>query len=141
MATDRRTKWKKMKILIVDDDPIVLDSCRLVLEAEGFDVFAVPSAKKALEAMKNDHFDLLLIDVKMPGYDGMYLMGKVRERWPKTPMVVMSGYPTSETIADGMKMGAAKFIAKPFTPDELLETARQVIQKEESREAEKGPRD
>jgi DNA-binding NtrC family response regulator len=130
-----------MKILIVDDDPIVLDSCRLILEAEGFDVFVVPSAKKALDAMKNDHFDLLLIDVKMPGHDGMYLMKEVKERWPEIPVIVMSGYPTPETITDGIAMGAAKFIAKPFTPDELLEIVRQVIQKEESREAEKGPRD
>ena len=130
-----------MKILIVDDDPIVLDSCRIVLEAEGFDIASVPSADKALETMENDDFDLLLVDVKMPEHDGMYLMREIKNKWSQIPTIVMSGYPTSETIADGMKMGAAKFIAKPFTPDELLETARQVIQKEESREAEKGPRD
>lgn len=123
-----------MKILIVDDDPIVLDSCRLVLEAEGFDAFSVPSANKAIKAMKNDHFDLLLIDVKMPECDGLYLMRKVKERWPGMPVVVMSGYPTPETISNGEKMGAARFIAKPFTPEELLETVYQVIQREESHE-------
>jgi DNA-binding NtrC family response regulator len=129
-----------MKILIVDDDPIVLDSCRLVLEAEGFDAFSVPSANKAIKAMKNDHFDLLLIDVKMPERDGLYLMRKVKERWPGIPMVVMSGYPTPETITDGMKSGAAKFIAKPFTPEELLKIVRQVVGKEQARETEKSSR-
>lgn len=118
-----------MKILVVDDDPIVLDSCKLVLKAEHFDVCSVPSADKALETMENDDFDLLLIDVKMPEHDGMYLMQEIKKRWRQIPIVVMSGYPTPETIADGVKMGADRFIAKPFTPDELLEIVHQVVQK------------
>ncbi|MFX1553125.1 MAG: response regulator [Promethearchaeota archaeon] len=129
-----------MKILVVDDDPIVLDSCRLVLGAEGFDIASVPSADKALETMENDDFDLLLVDVKMPEHDGIYLMQEIEKKWPQIPIVVMSGYPTPETIANGMKMGAAKFIPKPFTPDELLETVRQVIGKEEGLETEKSSR-
>lgn len=129
-----------MKILVVDDDPIVLDSCKLVLEAEGFDIASVPSADKALETMENDDFDLLLVDVKMPEHDGMYLMQEIEKKWPQIPIVVMSGYPTPETIANGMKMGAAKFIPKPFTPDELLETVRQVIGKEDGLETEKSSR-
>lgn len=129
-----------MKILVVDDDPIVLDSCKLVLEAEGFDIASVPSADKALETMENDDFDLLLVDVKMPEHDGIYLMQEIEKKWPQIPIVVMSGYPTPETIANGMKMGAAKFIPKPFTPDELLETVRQVIGKEEGLETEKSSR-
>ena len=129
-----------MRILVVDDDPIVLDSCRRILEAEGFDVQAVSSADNALETVKNNGFDLLLIDVKMPGHDGMYLMREVKERWPEIPVIVMSGYPTPETITDGITMGAAKFIAKPFTPDELLEMVHEIIQKEESLETKKSSR-
>jgi DNA-binding response OmpR family regulator len=67
----------------------------------------------------------------MPKHDGIYLMQKVKEKWSNVPIIVMSGYPTPDTITDGVKMGADAFIAKPFTPDELLETIRQVIQKEE----------
>jgi DNA-binding response OmpR family regulator len=118
-----------VKTLIVDDDPIVLDSCKRVFEAEGFEVCLVPSADKALEVMKNNIFDILLIDVKMPERDGMYLMREVKEQWPEVPIVVMSGYPTPETIADGFQLGAEKFIAKPFTPDELLAIVRQVLHK------------
>lgn len=117
-----------MKILVVDDDPIVLDSCTRVLKVEGFDVCSVPSTESALEAMKSDGFDLLLVDVKIPVHDGMYLIQEVKERWPKIPIVVMSGYPTSETISNGVKMGATNFIAKPFTPDELIAIVRQVVQ-------------
>jgi len=120
-----------MKILVIDDEPVVLNSCRKVLEEDGFDVYLVPSADEALKAMKKEGFDLLLVDVKMPKHDGIYLMQKVKEKWPDVPIIVMSGYPTPDTITDGAKMGADAFIAKPFTPDELLETIRQVIQKEE----------
>jgi len=121
-----------MKILVVDDEPVVLNSCRKVLEEDGFDVYLVPSADEALKAMKKEGFDFLLVDVKMPKHDGIYLMQKVKEKWPDVPIIVMSGYPTTDTITDGAKMGAAAFIAKPFTPDELLETIRQVIQKEDN---------
>ena len=120
-----------MKILVVDDEDIVLDSCQAVFELEGFEAILVPSADKALEAMKNTYFTLLLIDVKMPEQDGMYLMRKVKEQWPDIPVIVMSGYYTTETIKEAAKTGAAAFIAKPFEPDELVETIRQVIKKEE----------
>jgi len=120
-----------MKILVTDDEPVVLNSCRKVLEEDGFDVYLVPSVDEALKAMKKEGFDLLLVDVKMPKHDGIYLIQKAKEQWPNVPIIVMSGYPTPNTITDGAKMGADAFIAKPFTPDELLETIRQVIQKEE----------
>ena len=120
-----------MKILVVDDEDIVLESCQAVFELEGFEVMLVPSADKAIEAMKNDNFALLLIDVKMPKHDGMYLMEKIKEQWPNIPIIVMSGYYTTETIKEAFKMGAANFIAKPFEPDELVKTVRQIIEKEE----------
>ena len=120
-----------MKILVVDDEDIVLESCQAVFELEGFEVMLVPSADKAIEAMKNDNFALLLIDVKMPKHDGMYLMEKIKKQWPNIPIVVMSGYCTTETIREAFKMGAANFIAKPFEPDELIKTVRKTMKKEE----------
>jgi len=129
-----------MRILVVDDEDIVLESCQAVFELEGFEAVLVPSADKALEAMKNDNFDLLLIDVKMPKKDGMYLMRKIKEQWPDTPIIVMSGYYTTETIQEAIRMGAATFIAKPFEPDELVKIVRQVIEKEERHGKKESPR-
>ena len=129
-----------MKILVVDDEDIVLESCQAVLELDGFEAQFAPSADKALEAMKNNRFDLLLIDVKMPKKDGMYLMGKIKEQWPDMPIIVMSGYYTTETIQEAMSVGATTFIAKPFEPDELVETVRKVIAKEERHGKKEGPR-
>ncbi len=119
-----------MKILVADDEGIVLDSCRVVLEDEGFEVLLVTSADKALETMEKEDFALLLADIKMPDRDGIYLIGEVRRRWPEMPVIAMSGYPTTETIEEANKMGAIAFISKPFTPDELIAEVRQVLQKD-----------
>ena len=74
-------------------------------------------------------FDLLLMDVKMPKHDGIFLMREIKKNWPDIPIIVMSGYPTPETIADVLKLGATQFIPKPFRPDELMKSIRQVLQK------------
>jgi len=118
-----------MRILVVDDDAIVIKSCRRILEAEGFEVTTVPSADDALEKMKMYDFDLLVMDVKMPKHDGIFLMREIKKNWPDIPIIVMSGYPTPETIADVLKLGATQFIPKPFKPDEFMKSIRQVIQK------------
>jgi DNA-binding NtrC family response regulator len=110
----------KKNILIVDDDRVVLSSCKRILESEGYAVSLTTSAKEAVQMLEEKKFDLLLVDVIMPEYDGMYLIGNVRENLPHLPILVMSGYPTPETISSGMRMGATHFIAKPFTPDELI---------------------
>lgn len=129
-----------MKVLVVDDEPIVLKSCRMVLEAEGFEVMMAGSAQEALAAIEVHAPGLLLVDVKMPVLDGMYLMRQVRERRPGMPIIVMSGYSTRDTIREALELGAATFIAKPFTPDELSDTVRSVLktrEKEEGHEDEK----
>lgn len=119
-----------MNILVVDDDMIVLNSCKRVLEAEGFEVHLASNANKALEVIESDGFGLLLIDVKMPEHDGIWLIQEIKGKCPEIPIVVMSGYPTSKTIANGFKLGANGFIAKPFTPDELIESVRKTLKKE-----------
>ena len=65
----------------------------------------------------------------MPKHDGIFLMREIKKNWPDMPIIVMSGYPTPETIADVFKLGATQFIPKPFRPDELAKVVRQVLQK------------
>jgi len=116
-----------MKLLVVDDDKVVLDSCRRILEAEGYTVVLTSSARDAVARLEAEAFDLLLVDVIMPEYDGIYLIGTVRQKRPTLPVLVMSGYPTPETISSGLSAGATHFIAKPFTPDELLAAVRKAL--------------
>jgi len=120
-----------MKILVVDDDKVVLASCQRILKPEGHSVVLSSSAKEAVAHLEAQEFDLLLVDVIMPEYDGIYLIGTVREKSPQLPILVMSGYPTPETISSGLSAGATHFIAKPFTPDELLAAVGRALKAKE----------
>jgi len=128
------------KVLVVDDDRVVLRSCKIVLEAEGCDVTLVSSAKEAIEQLGTRYYDLLVMDVKMPEKDGMYLLDAIREKWPldewpELPVLVMSGYPTPDTIQDLVKRGANEFISKPFTPDELLASVQKALKRSKKHES------
>lgn len=116
-----------MNILVVDDDPVVQASCRRILEAEGHAVTVTSGAQEALAKLASGPCQLILVDVIMPEYDGLYLIGSVRARQPDLPILVMSGYPTPETIASGQRMGATHFIAKPFTPEELVAAVHRAL--------------
>lgn len=124
---------KGKRILVVDDDTIVLDSCKVVLEAERFSVVLVSSAAAAMEHLENDGiFDMMIMDVKMPDGDGVYLLQRIKEKWPlaiwlEIPVLVMSGYATPETIQTFINRGVKEFIPKPFTPDELLEAVYKIL--------------
>jgi DNA-binding NtrC family response regulator len=115
-----------MRVLVVDDEPIVLKSCRLVIGAEGWEMISSSSVAEALSVLERITPDLLLIDVKMPVHDGMVLMRHVREKHPEIPIVVMSGYATAETVREAEGLGASVFLPKPFTPDELADSLRSV---------------
>lgn len=127
---------KTRKILVVDDDRIILESCKRILESEGFKVFLAVSVQEAIELLEVEYFDILIIDVKMPAQDGMYLLEQIKRKWPldiwpELPVIVMSGYPTPKTITDGLDRGATDFIPKPFTPDELVSSVNKAIKRSE----------
>lgn len=123
-----------MKIMVVDDEEIVLESCRRILEPEGFEIVTATSAMEALDVAEIDRPSLFLVDIKMPVHDGLYLMRDLQFKKSRIPVILMSGLNTEEMIAEAQKMGACEFVAKPFTPDELLASVRKVIQQEVSHE-------
>lgn len=110
-----------MIALVVDDDSVVRLSCRRVLEADGHQVREAAGAAEALKILADQAVDLVLADVMMPGLDGFGLMERIRSIGSETPVILMTGYLTPQIRQRGMEAGAAAFIAKPFTPDELLE--------------------
>ncbi len=123
-----------MRILVVDDDSIVLSSCDRILRAEGHEIVTARSASEALRTLEGDTFDLMLVDVKMPEYDGMYLTGNVKQRWPDLPVIMMSGYPTDETVSSSSDLGAVDFLPKPFLPEELIASVAKAATGKESRQ-------
>ena len=116
-----------MRVLIVDDDAIVVRSCRRVLEAEGMDIHTANTVAQGVAMLTEADFDLMLTDIKMPGQDGFAMIARARQLRPDLPILMMSGYSTAETIANGRRLGADNHIAKPFTPEELLIAVRNTI--------------
>jgi CheY-like chemotaxis protein len=117
----------KPSVLVVDDEPIVRKSCRLVLEAAGWQVLEAGSAGEAVAQLGSAAPRLLIVDLKMPVEDGTRLIARLRSMGIRTPAVLMSGYSTEETARDALRLGALAFLGKPFTPDELTETIQQVL--------------
>ncbi len=111
-----------MKILIIDDDYIVAKSCQRILEAEGMRIYVadtMETGQKLLASESSAPFDLILTDIKMPGRDGFDMIHEAKKKYPDIPILMMTGYLTTETIEKGRRLGADNYIAKPFTPEEL----------------------
>jgi len=109
----------KGRILIVDDELVVRDSLGKWFTSEGYTAQPVPSARDALETIQKKEFDIALIDIKMPGMDGMELQARLKEADPELTVIIMTGYASVETAVQALKRGAYDYITKPVDPDEL----------------------
>jgi DNA-binding NtrC family response regulator len=109
----------KGKILIVDDETVVRDSLGKWFSSEGYQARPVASAREALESIQNTEFDVALLDIKMPGMDGMELQSRLKEADPELTVIIMTGYASVETAVQALKLGAYDYITKPIDPDEL----------------------
>ncbi|MGB9698608.1 MAG: sigma-54-dependent transcriptional regulator [Thermodesulfobacteriota bacterium] len=109
----------QLKILIVDDEQIIRDSFSRVLLKEGFGVETVASGRLALEKIAQEPFDLVLLDLKMPGLDGLETLREIKARDPDLICIMITGYPTIESAVKAVKMGAYDYLTKPCNPDEL----------------------
>ena len=109
----------KGKILIVDDETVVRDSLGKWFSSEGYQARPVAGAREALESIQNTEYDVALIDIKMPGMDGMELQARLREADPELTVIIMTGYASVETAVQALKHGAYDYITKPVDPDEL----------------------
>jgi len=109
----------KGKILIVDDEMVVRDSLGKWFSSEGYQAQPVASAREALESIQHVEYDVALLDIKMPGMDGMELQARLKEADPELSVIIMTGYASVETAVQALKRGAYDYITKPIDPDEL----------------------
>jgi len=107
------------KILIVDDEKVIRDSFSRVLLKEGYAVEAVESGRLALERVAEESFDIALLDLKMPGLDGMETLRELKEKDPDVVAIMITGYPTIESAVAAVKLGAYDYLTKPCRPEEL----------------------
>jgi len=115
------------KMLIIDDEQIVLESCKKIFGAEGFDVDVTQDPQKGLQRASDLKFDVILCDWKMPGFDGMDVVEELNRRTPDSAIVMISGYPSVGRATEAMKRGAMDYVSKPFTPEEISETVKKAV--------------
>lgn len=124
-------------ILVVDDEKIIRDGCLKILSKEGCAVQTAGSGAEGLDLLREQPFDLLLLDLKMPGLSGMEVLQQARNLHPGLLAVVITGYATVESAVEAMKAGAYDFVSKPFTPDQLRIVVHRALEKKAlEREAE-----
>lgn len=111
------------RILIVDDDEIVRLSYLRALAGGRHSVEAVWNGTEALRAMEQRPFDVVLLDVRMPGIDGISVLKVIKERWPESQVVIITGYPSLDTVKEAIQIGACDYLSKPVGPDEIIHAA------------------
>ncbi len=121
------------KIIIVDDEADVLDLCSRVLKFDGYHVRTAKNGFEAIEIAQEDHFDLLLTDIKMPGMDGLEITQALKKSYPHLICVTMTGYSTIDMVIEALKLGIDEFITKPFTPKELSTVVAKALETERLR--------
>ena len=114
----------KTRILVVDDEEIVRLSHMRVLAGVQCEVEAVVNGVEAVREMNRHPFDVVLLDLRMPGPDGMSVLRTIKQQWPEAQVVVITGYPTIETAKEAIRLGAYDYLAKPADPDEVIRVAR-----------------
>jgi DNA-binding NtrC family response regulator len=115
-------------ILVVDDDKSVRDSLKMVLEFESFEVLFAENGQEALRILNQAAVELVLLDVKMAGMDGLEVLQRIREKSSELPVIMISGHGTIETAVEATKLGAFDFLSKPLDRDKLLVTVRNALQ-------------
>jgi DNA-binding NtrC family response regulator len=109
----------KGKILIVDDELPVCKSISSALVSEGYQVDMAQSGEEALQKDEQNGFDVLLVDLMMPGMNGMELLEAIKKKRRNLMVIMITGYPTMKTAVQAVKLGAFDYLPKPFTPKEL----------------------
>jgi len=118
----------KAKILIVDDELVVRDSLNRMFQDEGYESRAVASGREALEGLNPNDYDLALLDIRMPGMDGMDLQSRLHQIDPELTIIIMTGYASVDTAVRALKQGAYDYIVKPVDPDELLHLVSKALE-------------
>ncbi|PKQ63004.1 sigma-54-dependent Fis family transcriptional regulator [Labilibaculum manganireducens] len=119
------------KILIIDDDPTICLMLQGLLKRKNFDADTVFSAGEALKKLEINQFDLVLSDFRLPDFDGLELLQKIKSMHPHVPVIIMTSYADIRTAVSAIKMGAFEYVTKPLNPDEILLLINSALAKSE----------
>ena len=118
---------KQEHILVADDDAVIREGLRRVLGMQGYQVETQPNGRLAMDRLQESSFDLLITDLKMPGMSGLEVLQAVRVLQPEMPVILITGFAAVDNAVEVMKNGAADYLAKPFTNEEILAKVRKAL--------------
>ncbi|MBM4294601.1 MAG: response regulator [Deltaproteobacteria bacterium] len=120
---------EKFKMLVVDDETDFLETILKRIKARNIEVAGVESGYQALEALDRQDFDVIILDVKMPGLDGIETLREIKKKKPLVEVIMLTGHASVESGIQGMQLGAFDYVMKPVALDELLEKVRQAYER------------
>jgi two-component system, NtrC family, response regulator PilR len=124
----------KGKILVIEDEQSMREVLKILLEEESYDVTTAPDGIRGIEQVRNNLYDLVITDIKMPGADGFEVLRKVKEISPDTLVIMVTAFGTTESAIEAMKIGAYDYVHKPFKIDEIRLIVRKAFEKKKLRE-------
>jgi len=119
----------EFSVLVVDDEDDFRETFVKRLKRRNLDVSGVGSGEKALELLDENPFDVVILDVKMPGMDGVDVLREIKKKRPLTEVIMLTGHASVESGIEGMKLGAFDYIMKPADIDELMDKMRQAYER------------
>ncbi len=117
----------KNRVFVVDDEEALRTVLSSELEGEGYEVASAADGQEAIEILTNRVFDLILLDIKMPNVDGFEVLKFVKDRQPKTKVVMLTGFADLKNAIESKKLGAEDFVSKPYDLVDLLTTVERVL--------------
>ena len=124
---------RKMKILLIDDDQWIRDSLRIFFEAEGCQLQALETVEEGLFAIKEDTYDIIIVDYKLPGQDGIEFLKRIRTVNSDAIKILITAYKSKPVVSEAKQLDIQGFIEKPFTSETILESLSYLIKKQEMR--------
>ncbi len=115
------------KALVLDDEEVILNTCREILEETGLEIITSTSPAECIDIASAGGIDLFITDIMMPELNGVEVVRRIRKTNPRLTVIVITGYPSMDTAREFMKLGAYDYIPKPFTPEELRNAVSQAI--------------
>jgi len=125
---------EKKRILVVDDDETILKSFKEILESRGYLVETAKTGLEALEKSEDQHYDLALLDIKLPDIEGTELLVEMHEGTPRMMKVMVTGHASLENAVESLNLGADAYLVKPVKPEELLRIVEEKLKEQEEAE-------
>jgi DNA-binding NtrC family response regulator len=119
------------RILIVDDELLIRDLLYDFFLERGWGVSVADGGQAAIDYLKNQEFDVVLTDLKMPDMDGMDLTGRIKNLYPSVPVIIMTGYPSLDSALEALRHKVDDYIIKPFNINQLFKTIQKTVEETE----------